>query len=231
MNLKSSLPPGAYLFDRHLIRKRRARTARLDWGRHRFLFDEVADRLAERVLDVQRQFDHALDFGCHDGAFGQRLIGYDRISGLVSADMSLDLLKKDHPGSKIIMDEEFFPFAPNHFDLIGSVLSLHWINDLPGTLIQISRCLKSDGLFLAAMFGSDTLWELKDCLVQAEIEIKGGMSPRVSPFLDVRDAGSLMQRAGFALPVTDTDTLTFKYQNAFALMQETPRYGRSECFG
>ncbi len=188
MNLKSSLPSGAYLFDRQLIRKRRKRTAQLDWGRHRFLFDEVADRLAERVLDVQRPFEQALDFGCHDGAFGQRLIGYDRIGKLVSADISLDLLQKDHPGSKVIMDEEFFPFAANHFDLIGSVLSLHWVNDLPGALIQISRCLKSDGLFLAAMFGPDSLVELKDCLVQAEIEVKGGISPRVSPFLDVRDA-------------------------------------------
>ncbi len=229
MNLKSSLPPSAFLFDRQLIRRRRRRVSQLDWPRHRFLFDEVSDRLAERVLDVSRQFDRALDFGCHDGAFGQRLIGYDRISELVSADTSLDLLSDGHPGTKVIMDDEFIPFTPGYFDLIGSVLSLHWVNDLPGTLIQISRCLKSDGLFLAAMFGSDTLIELKDCLVQAEIEVKGGMSPRVSPFLDVRDAGSLMQRAGFALPVTDTDTLTLKYQNAFALMHELRGMGEANA--
>ena len=229
MNVKSSLPSGAYLFDRQLIRRRRRRVSQLDWERHRFLFDEVSDRLAERVLDVSRQFDQALDMGCHDGAFGQRLLGYNRISRLVSADLSLDLLSDDHPGDKVIMDDEFFPFKAQQFDLIGSVLSLHWVNDLPGTLIQVSRCLKADGLFLGAMFGADTLIELKDCLVQAEIEVKGGMSPRVSPFLDVRDAGSLMQRAGFALPVTDTDTLTFKYQNAFALMHELRGMGEASA--
>jgi SAM-dependent methyltransferase len=101
-----------------------------------------------------------------------------------------------------------------------SNLSLHWVNDLPGALLQARRCLKPDGLFLCAMLGGDTLFELRDCLMAAEIELRDGASPRLSPFAQVRDAGALLQRAGFALPVTDSDTIAVTYQDAFRLMAD-----------
>lgn len=220
---------GPNLFDRAQLRARRQRLASLDWARGRFLFEEVSDRLADRMLDVDRSFETVLDLGCHDGALGKHLNASGRVSTLVSADVSVDLLSDQMSAPRIVADEEMLPFAAQSFDLIGSVLSLHWVNDLPGSLIQIARCLKADGLFLGAMFGAETLKELKECLVAAELEVKGGISPRVSPFVDVRDAGSLLQRAGFALPVTDTDTLTFKYQNAFALMQELRAMGETNA--
>jgi len=208
---------------------RRARADRTDWPKNRFLFAEVSDRLSERLLDISQRFERALDLGCHDGAFGTLLLAQGCVSELVSTDISEDLMGRQTSGMRIVADEEFLPFAPNSFDLIGSVLSLHWTNDLPGALIQLTRCLRPNGLFLGALFGIETLGELKDCLMQAELEIKGGVSPRISPFTDVRDAGSLLQRAGFALPVTDVDLLTLKYKNAFDLMQELRGMGEANA--
>jgi len=219
----------SFLFDRKLLRSRRSRAASGDWEKNRFLFDEVADRLAERILDISKQFDLALDLGCHGGSFGKMLKMQGRISHLISADLSPDLMVPHAEGIKVVADEEFLPFAPRSFDLIGNVLGLHWTNDLPGALVQIARALKPDGLFLGAMYGIESLSELKWSLTQAELEVKDGMSPRISPFTDVRDAGSLLQRAGFALPVTDVDVLTLKYPNAFALMQELRGMGEANA--
>ncbi|WP_169565997.1 methyltransferase domain-containing protein [Sneathiella limimaris] len=226
MSTFSVIPEGARLFDRGLVRQRRHRAAQLDWAQNQFLFHEVADRLAERLLDITRTYDIALDLGCHDGIFGQLLKDRNQVDYLVSADLGLDLMR-DRASSKVLADEELLPFAPKSFDLIGSVLSLHWVNDLPGALVQIARALKSDGLFLGALFGLETLKELKDSLTEAELEVKGGVSPRISPFTEVRDAGALLQRAGFALPVTDTDVLTLKYRHPFLLMQELRGMGEA----
>lgn len=121
------------------------------------------------------------------------------------------------------------PFAENSFDLIASTLSLHWVNDLPGALVQIRRALKPDGLFLAAMLGGDTLIELRRAFLDAEAETTGGTSPRTSPVADVADAGSLLQRAGFALPVVDTDTLTVTYEDMFALMRDLRGMGEANA--
>ncbi len=217
------------LFDRMLLRQRRKRLTSLNWAHSRFLFDEISERLADRMLDVSKPFARVLDLGCHGGSFGQNLEQTGRVSEIIQADLSDDLMSSSISGARVVMDEECLPFAAQSFDLIGSVLSLHWANDLPGCLIQICRCLKADGLFLGAVFGAETLQELKECLVSAELEISGGISPRISPFVDVRDAGSLLQRAGFALPVTDTDTLTLKYKNAFALMHELRAMGETNA--
>ncbi|MGE3905151.1 MAG: SAM-dependent methyltransferase, partial [Reyranellaceae bacterium] len=112
-------------------------------------------------------------------------------------------------------------------DLIASALSLHWVNDLPGALLQIRQALRPDGLFLAALAGGDTLAELRHCLLAAEAEVEGGASPRVSPYVDLRDAAGLLQRAGFALPVADIDRLTVLYPDALALMRELRGMGES----
>ncbi|MEH6404467.1 MAG: methyltransferase domain-containing protein, partial [Sneathiella sp.] len=201
-------PSDMLLFDRGAVRMHRDRAAHLDWQKHGFLFEEVSDRLAERLLDVNRRFPTALDLGCHSGAFGSILENLQKVDMLVSSDLSGALMGMGGSGAQVVADEEYLPFAPASFDLIGSVLSLHWTNDLPGSLVQIARCLKPDGLFLGALFGVDSLHELKWSLMQAESEVRGGVSPRISPFAEIRDAGALLQRAGFALPVTDVDMLT-----------------------
>jgi SAM-dependent methyltransferase len=129
----------------------------------------------------------------------------------------------------VVADEEFLPFAEGTFDLVLSLLSLHWVNDLPGALLQAHRALKPDGLFLAAMLGGETLYELRACLLQAEGDIAGGVSPRVSPVAELRDVAGLMQRAGFALPVADADTVTVNYKNPLRLLTDLRAMGESNA--
>jgi len=211
------------VFDRALVRRRRDRAVP-EFTNHSFLFDEIAERLADRLEDVRRPFPMALDLGCHDGAMGRVLAGRKGIERLVACDLSPEFARA---AQGIAADEEFLPFAPASFDLTVSNLSLHWVNDLPGALMQIRQTLKPDGFFCAAMLGGDTLFELRRCLYEAEMEASGGVSPRVSPFAEIKDAGGLLQRAGFALPVVDSDTLTVTYADAFALMREMRGLGES----
>ena len=126
-------------------------------------------------------------------------------------------------------DEEAMPFGAGAFDLVLSNLSLHWVNDLPGALAQIRHCLKPDGLFLAALLAGDTLTELRDALIEAEIAVAGGASPRVSPVADMRDLAGLLQRAGFALPVVDRDSITVTYADAFRLMADLRGMGETNA--
>jgi SAM-dependent methyltransferase len=129
----------------------------------------------------------------------------------------------------VVADEEALPFRAAVFDLVVSALSLQFVNDLPGALVQVRRVLKPDGLFVAALAGGATLTELRQSFAAAESEIEGGISPRVAPFADVRDLGALLQRAGFALPVTDVDRITARYDSAFALMHDLRRMGASNA--
>ncbi|MCF8467071.1 MAG: methyltransferase domain-containing protein [Sneathiella sp.] len=216
------------LFDRKAVRNHRDRAAGLDWPRHRFLFDEVADRMAERLLDLTGSFDTVLDLGCRGGAFGRKLAAMNVTKEIISADLSVQMLP-EVMSRAIVADEEFLPFKAQSFDLVGSVLGLHWTNDLPGALSQIAKVLKPNGLFLGALFGIESLKELKWCLMEAESEVAGGVSPRISPFTEVRDAGALLQRAGLALPVTDMDIVTLKYPDPFALMRELRGMGETNA--
>lgn len=133
------------------------------------------------------------------------------------------------PAPRIVCDEEFLPFRMGSLDLVSSALTLHWVNDLPGTLIQARQALRPDGLFIAALFGGETLKELRESLMQAELECEGGVSPRISPFADVRDLGSLLQRAGFALPVVDADPITVRYETAFHLLRDLKAMGETSA--
>ncbi len=218
------------VFDRGLVRRHRDRAAG-DFGRHDFLVREVAERLAERLNDVTRDFPRALDLGCHDGALAAALGARGGIETLIQSDLSAAMARLAAANGRptLVADEELLPFAPESFDLVMSVLSLHWVNDLPGTLIQIGRCLKPDGLFLAALLGGETLSELRAALLRAEAEVEGGASPRVSPFLDLRDAGALLQRAGFALPVADRDVITVDYPDALTLMADLRAMGEANA--
>jgi SAM-dependent methyltransferase len=132
-------------------------------------------------------------------------------------------------GLRVAGDEELLPFADHSFDLAISNLSLHWVNDLPGALLQLRRALKPDGMFIGAMLGGETLFELRRCLMEAEMDLTGGISARISPFAEVKDAGGLLQRAGFSLPVVDSDTLTVTYDSAFKLMADLRGMGETNA--
>ncbi|MDZ4736101.1 MAG: methyltransferase domain-containing protein [Rhodospirillaceae bacterium] len=222
------------VFDRRRLARHRDRAAaRLET--HGFLFETVGERLADRLDDIRRRFPFALDLGCHDGIL-RRLIGSrGGIETLIQSDLSERYAraaarsdtKPDAPA--LVADEEALPFAAGSFDLALSNLSLHWVNDLPGALLQIRHALKPDGLFLATMFGSETLGELRDCLLAAESALVGGAHQRVAPFADLRDAAGLLQRAGFALPVADSDTITVTYENAFRLMDDLRGMGEQSA--
>lgn len=215
------------VFDRRLVRARRDR-AHPRFDDHDFLVREVAARLAERLEDVQRRFPVALDLGAHRGALRDALAGRFGIETLVQTEFS-PAFARDLGGHAVAADEEWLPFAPACFDLVVSAMALHRVNDLPGAMIQASRSLKPDGLFLAALPGGETLKELRHAFMEAEAAIEGGVSPRVAPFVDVRDAGALLQRAGFALPVADLDNLTVTYADPFALMRELRGMGESNA--
>jgi SAM-dependent methyltransferase len=211
------------IFDRGLLKKRRDRAA-AGFAAFDFLAAHVADGLADRLRDVNRRFTLAADLGTHAGGLAERIRA--TADHVVRTDLGAAFLK-GQPGLRVVADEELLPFADGAFDLITSCLSLHWVNDLPGALVQVRRALKPDGLFLAAMLGGQTLRELRDSLAAAEAEVTGGLSPRVSPFADVRDVGDLLARAGFAMPVGDSEVVTVTYENLFRLMRDLRGMGET----
>lgn len=215
------------VFDRRTVRRRRARAA-MGLAEFDFLLRAGAERLGDRLDVMAREFPLALELGARGGLLRDAVAGLGRIGTMVSGDASSDCIA-DLPAPRLVFDEEWVPFAPACFDLAISNLALHWVNDLPGTLLQLRECLKPDGLLLLSMLGGRTLSELRECLVSAEAEVTGGVHPRVSPFVDVRSAGALLQRAGFALPVVDADVLTVTYADALALMRDLHGMGETNA--
>jgi SAM-dependent methyltransferase len=217
------------IFDRSLLRARRRRGLRL--GAETFLLDRVAEDFADRLGAVVRRFDLAVDLGTPTAAVRTALLRNGAIGTIIALDPMIDAaqhLSGDHAAaaaSRVVADEEALPFADNTLDLVVSGLSLQAVNDLPGVLVQIRRALKPDGLFLAALLGGDTLAELRQSFAMAESELDGGVSPRVAPFPDLRDMGALLQRAGFALPVTDVDRIRVRYATPLALLHDLRRMG------
>lgn len=195
------------LFDRALLRARQDRARRT--GAEMFLLERIAADLADRLQAVTRRFSHGADLGTPGDDVRRALAGQVELKSITLPDNDNDAL----------------PLEAGSADLVVSALALHAVNDLPGVLAQVRRALKPDGLFLAAMAGGDTLTELRQAFAAAETEVEGGISPRVAPFADLRDVGALLQRAGFALPVTDVDRIVVRYDNAFALMQDLRRMG------
>jgi SAM-dependent methyltransferase len=205
------------VFDRPLARARLARA--LAGGYADFLLARAVDDLDERLGTVLRRFPLALDVGTPAAAAAEAL----RASGRADAVVRLSGVARR--GADVVGDEEALPFADGRFDLAVSLLALQGVNDLPGALVQIRRALKPDGLFVGCLLGGATLTELRQAFTQAEAEIEGGASPRVAPFADLRDLGSLMQRAGFALPVTDVETVMVRYGDPFGLMRDLRAMG------
>ncbi|HTV38792.1 MAG TPA: methyltransferase domain-containing protein [Xanthobacteraceae bacterium] len=222
-------PSSQTIFDRALLRRRRRRAEAL--GPATFLLDRVAQDFAERLAAVLRRFECAVDLGTPGGAVSMRLAGLGSIGTIVAADtLAASRTAPEQTNIKFVAaDVEALPFANACLDLVVSALALQFANDLPGTLIQIRRALRPDGLLLAALAGGDTLTELRQSFAEAESEIEGGVSPHVAPFADVRGLGDLLQRAGFALPVTDSDRYTLRYATPFALMHELRRMGATNA--
>ncbi len=216
------------LFDRILVRRRRARAARRI-GEHDFLLRLAVKDLLDRAASTTRDFPRVLCIG----GFGliRELLADSALAGragwLVETDIAPEMAARaGRPFAA--MDEEMLGFADASFDLVLAPLTLHWTNDLPGALALIRRVLKPDGFFAGALFGGATLTELRQCLLAAEAE-SGGAAARVSPFADVRDMGGLLQRAGFAMPVADTDRLTVRYADPARLFADLRGMGETNA--
>lgn len=209
------------IFDRRLLRERRRRAAALVPAD--FLLAHVANDFAERLQSVLRRFELAVDLTPGDH-IRKMLAASGKVGRVVAVD---SLAGAGH--LSVVADEEALPFRDGSVDLVVSALALHFVNDLPGTLIQIRRALKPDGLFLAAILAGETLTELRRAFAEAEVEIEGGISPRVVPFPDLRDLGALLQRAGFTLPVADIERITVRYATVFALMHDLRRMGATNA--
>jgi SAM-dependent methyltransferase len=196
------------LFDRALLHARQNRAQRIDPVT--FLFDRVVEDMEERLNAVLRDFSDVAEIWTPGELLRKPL--RDRFKSIAQ-------IKLEQSGQEIL------PLQPESLDLVVSALAFQFVNDLPGVLAQIRRALRPDGLLLAAMIGGDTLTELRQSFAAAEAECEGGVSPRVAPFADLRDVGALLQRAGFALPVTDVDRVVVRYDSAFELMQDLRRMG------
>jgi len=201
------------VFDRPLFRRRIMRGIAL--GYPDFLLARAVDDLEERLATVLRQFPLVLDIGTPTPLAADWLTACGKAGAVVRISPL-----PERRALTLVGDEEMLPVGGEQFDLAVSLLSLQNVNDLPGALVQIRRALKPDGLFIGCLFGGSTLTELRQAFMQAEAEVEGGASPRVAPFADVRDLGSLLQRAGFALPVTDLETVTVRYRDPFSLMRD-----------
>ena len=212
------------IFDRSAVRRHRERAASTI-DRVAPVLGECADRLLDRLDDVTRPFSRALDVGGR-GVVAPKL----RARGIdvVSIDLSPRMVARSGRLA-VVADEEWLPFAPGSFDLVVASVSLHWVNDLPGALIQLRQALQPDGLFLASVPALGTLDELRRALTTTEAELSGGASPRVSPFPELRDCGALLQRAGFALPVADIEDITLAYADPFALLRDLREAGEGNA--
>jgi len=248
-----------HAFDRNFKRLQRdnaARTHRL-WRdsqnvvKYDYIREEIADRLVDRLDDIKRDegFPLALDVGAGAGYLHRAICSDDAIQGegglggvrkLVELDSSSEMLHRDQDISfegtdrcdsyRLVSDEEGnLPFPDGTFDLVISSVSMHWINNLPGLMSEVKRVLRPDGCFMFAMIGGETLSELRASMVMAELEREGGVSPHVGPFVELSDVGALMQRAGFALPTIDVDTMKIAFPNALVLMEHLQRMGESNA--
>lgn len=208
------------IFDRMAVKRNRARSVRYGADAN-FLFTDVAQRLAERRFDISRPLETAAllggrglltakDLGC------TTLLNMDSVAGLLS-------------GTSAVCDEEALALAEGKFDAVFSLLTLHTVNDLPGALIQINRALKPDGVFIGAVFAAGTLEPLKRAFLNADMETTGGVRPRIAPFLDVRDAGGLLQRAGFQMPVADTESVVVNYSQPLSLLRDLRMMGEANA--
>jgi len=218
------------IFDRPALEAKRNRAAR-SFSSHDFLVRRAAEDITDRLMTIQREFPHAAEIGARTGLFAEMLKHHpaaNKIGELKQFEPAFEMRAQNrfHPDSG---GHDPLPLTPDSCDLIISLLNLHNIEDLTGALIQCRRALRPDGLFIGALFGGETLTELRESFLQAESEMEHGASPRIHPNADIRDLGGLLQRAGFALPVTDSDRITVTYEHPLRLMAELRAMGESNA--
>ncbi len=223
--------PSPIMFDRARVTRNRDR-ASFRFREYAFLKGRESTQLLERLNDTSREFERALDIGAHDGQACEALRDSGKVKQIIALESAPSMLARlQSIGFETAsMDGEKLPFPEASFDLATSVLSLHWINDLPGVLTQVRQVLAPDGLFLACLFGGGTLPELRAALIEAESEITGGISPRLSPLPGLQDMAGLLQRAGFALPVADVERVTVRYSHPMKLLEDLKGMGEQAAF-
>lgn len=226
----------AKVFDRHTKLLQRERAAlNPDAELYDYLKEEVGYRLADRIFDIKRDLKNGLDLGCGRGHVAKNITDATTLEHLYMGDMSQNMLDtcatpENVPFTKRLVDEEeTLPFDSKSMDLVISNLNLHWVNNLPGCLKEINRILVGDGVFLASMFGGDTLFEMRSSLVLAELEREGGFAPHVSPFTEIRDIGGLLNQAGFTMLTIDSDEITVGYPSMFELMWDLQGMGENNA--
>ncbi|XP_072513282.1 arginine-hydroxylase NDUFAF5, mitochondrial isoform X1 [Salminus brasiliensis] len=230
----SSGPGGMMnVFDRNMKKRQKKWASSLqDSHKYDYLRDEVGSRVADRIYDIARTFPLALDVGCGKGHIAEHL-NKEVVERVFLTDISDVVLRQqkqsEMPTQCVMADEEFLPFRENTFDLVVSSLSMHWVNDLPGALRQIHQVLKPDGVFIGAMVGGETLYELRCSLQLAELEREGGFSPHVSPYTAVTDLGNLLGQAGFSMLTVDVDEIQVNYPGMLEVMSDLQGMGESNC--
>ncbi len=221
------------LFNLKLRDMRLKRACRISYDKEKnasYLYDHCADRLIDRVRDVTRDFSDVLEIGYRDNTLKDKLINALKIKSNISATINYDALsfiQDDNMAVKTIGHDEVLPIEANSYDLIISNLSLHHCNDIIGMIIQAKLALKPDGLLLISLFGAETLREFRHVMREVETRMTGGISPRFSPLVDIRDGGGLLQRANLALPVADKEILTVHYSDAVRLMHDLRAMGQT----
>lgn len=222
------------VFDRNAKRMQRDRAAIADdTDVYDYLKDEFGYRLADRLCDIKRKFDVAVELGCGKG-LASRNVYSDMVGMLYQCEFSTKTLEKSYPSPevpthKVAVDEEFLPFREQSLDLVFSNLSLHWVNDLPGCFRQVQRALKNDAAFIGSMLGGETLYQLRVALQLAELEREGGFAAHISPFTDVQDLGNLLTRAGFTMLTIDIDEMTINYPTMYELMFDLKGMAENNC--
>lgn len=229
--MKAPPPAPPAIFDSARLTARRQRIA-ATFADYDFLRQRVIDDLESRLADTPRTFERGLELGAAGGDLSARLLASGKAAAMIAADTAPAFTgrAKAQGLETAEADAEDLAFPEASFDLVLAPLTLHWINDLPGALIRIRHILKPDGLFLGALFAAGTLSELREVLTEAETEITGGLAPRLSPLPGLRDMAALMQRAGFALPVADRDTVTVRYRDPFRLLTDLKGMGERAAF-
>ncbi len=211
------------IFDRDLLTKRRCRALVNHGHEGDFLLSHCVEDMLDRLSLVTREFPNIVELVGHTGLLAKHLSKREGTEHIIRLEHDARFLASEPHA--VVATEEALPLKPQSIDLVVSPLALHWANDLPGALIQIHQSLKPDGLFLGCLLGNESLKELRTVLLQADSEISEGVSPRVAPFPELKDMGALLQRAGFALPVADQDSVTVRYDSMFALMQDLRKMG------
>nr|CAG4647216.1 EOG090X09JT [Megafenestra aurita]SVE92510.1 EOG090X09JT [Megafenestra aurita] len=224
------------VFDRQAKQlQRESAASRKDYPVFNYLKDEVGYRLSDRVYDINRKFNVALDLGCGFGHVSKHLTK-EAVDELVMCDSSALILEKASTPKdtsvvwrKMVVDEEALPFEPESFDIVMSSLSLHWVNQLPSTFSQVMKSLRPDGVFIGALFGGETLYELRGALQLGETEREGGFAAHISPFAAIRDIGGLLNAAGFTMLTIDTDEIRVGYPSMFELMNDLKGMGENNA--